>query len=214
MKRIIFAATAAALLGACAQQPDGQTSQAAGVGIGAVTGAAIGAGLGLLVGGSDRRNAAVGAGIGAVAGGAVGAYLTRQEADLNEDLAGTGATVVNTGDQLIVTLPESVTFAVDSAAIQPRFTDTLREFAFTLQTYPSTLIDVVGHTDSTGAAAYNQRLSEARATSVLEFLATEGVKRERMVAVGRGESQPATSNNTVQGRAANRRVEIVITPVT
>jgi len=172
-----------------------------------------GLGHGGLVG-DDRRNAAVGAGIGAVAGGAVGAYLTRQEADLNEDLAGTGATVVNTGDQLIVTLPENVTFAVDSATIQPRFTDTLREFAFTLQTYPSTLIDVVGHTDSTGASAYNQRLSEARATSVLEFLAAEGVKRERMVAVGRGESQPVASNATVQGRAANRRVEIVITPVT
>jgi len=214
MKRALIAVSALALLGACAQQPGGETSQAAGVGIGAVTGAAIGAGLGLLVGGDDRRNAAVGAGIGAVAGGAVGAYLTRQEADLNEDLAGTGATVVNTGDQLIVTLPENVTFAVDSATIQPRFTDTLREFAFTLQTYPSTLIDVVGHTDSTGSAAYNQRLSEARATSVLEFLAAEGVKRERMVAVGRGESQPVASNATVQGRAANRRVEIVITPVT
>ena len=214
MKRLALTAAALALLGACAQQPGGQPSQAASVGIGAATGAAIGAGLGLLVGGNDRRNAAVGAGIGAVAGGAVGAYLTRQEADLNEDLAGTGATVVNTGDQLIVTLPENVTFAVDSATIQPRFTDTLREFAFTLQTYPSTLIDVVGHTDSTGSAAYNQRLSEARATSVLEFLAAEGVKRARMVAVGRGESQPVASNATVQGRAANRRVEIVITPVT
>jgi outer membrane protein OmpA-like peptidoglycan-associated protein len=207
---ILVAAAAATVLAGCEGGVGGVDPRAAG----ALGGAALGAAAGLLVGGDDRLNAAVGAGVGAVAGLAVGEYLRRQQEQMEQDLAGTGATVTNTGQSLIVSLPSNVTFAVDSAQIDARFVEPLTDFAMTLRNYPSSLVDVVGHTDSTGAEEYNQRLSEARARSVADFFAARGVQRERLVAYGFGETRPITTNDTPEGRAQNRRVEVTITPIT
>jgi outer membrane protein OmpA-like peptidoglycan-associated protein len=198
----------AALVGCETVQDNQRTAVGAGVG------AAAGAALGTLVGGDDRRNALVGAGIGLLAGGAVGQYLDRQERDLEASLAGTGAEVERQGDQLLVTMPSQVTFATDSAQIQPQFYNALNSVAQTLQQYPSSYVDIVGHTDNTGEDAYNQQLSDTRARAVADYLISRGVNPARIAAYGQGESQPVASNDTETGRQANRRVEVVITPAT
>lgn len=195
---------------ACENQSGPSQNQA----IGALSGAALGAAAGTLVGGDDRRNALVGAGIGLLAGAAVGTYLDQQQRDLERNLQGTGATVQRVDDALMVTLPEGVTFDVDSARIKPQFSGPLSEIAYTLNQYPESYVDVVGHTDSTGAAAYNQTLSERRASAVASALIADGVARARIAAYGVGETQPIASNDTVRGRAANRRVEVIIVPAT
>ena len=182
--------------------------------LGAGLGAAAGAGLGLLVGGNDRRNALVGAGVGLLAGAAVGSYLDQQQRALEQDLSGTGATVTRIGDSLLVNLPGGVTFDTDSSAIKPQFFTPLSNVAQTMNEYPESYIDVVGHTDNVGSAAYNQSLSERRARSVGDFLVSQRVVPERIVTYGQGFNQPVASNATPEGRAANRRVEIKITPAT
>lgn len=117
-------------------------------------------------------------------------------------------------DTLLVTLPAGITFDVDSATVKSEFRGPLRQVAQTLIEYPSSYVDVIGHTDSTGSASYNQALSERRAQSVANVLASDGVRRQRLVAYGYGETQPIASNDTPQGRAENRRVELLITPAT
>lgn len=181
---------------------------------GAAAGAAAGALLGTLAGGNDARNALIGAGIGALAGGAVGQYLDQRQRRLEQDLAGTGATVTNTGEELIVTLPSNVTFATDSADLSPEFRPVLANVATSLNEDPRSLIDVVGHTDSTGAELYNQELSERRAQSVTNVLLANRVDRRRVATYGVGETQPIATNETASGRAQNRRVEIRIIPAT
>lgn len=212
--KLTAAVVAAAMLAGCAQQDVSRTARENRVAVGTVAGAALGAAAGLLVGGDDRRNALVGAGIGALAGAGVGVYLDRQEAQLNQDLAGTGATVVNTGQELLVTLPQDVTFATGSATVAPQFMPTLTQFAQTLQKYPESYVDVIGHTDSQGGSDFNQGLSERRAQSVASILTARGVTPARVVAYGFGETKPIASNDTATGRAANRRVEVKITPFT
>ncbi|MFT6775923.1 MAG: outer membrane protein OmpA-like peptidoglycan-associated protein [Paracoccaceae bacterium] len=202
--------SAAAMLSACA--PGSGPSQRQGAG--AILGALAGAAAGTLVGGNDRRNALVGAGVGLLAGAAVGTYLDQQEAQLNEDLQGTGADVTRVNDSLLVTLPEGVTFDTGSSEIKPRFSRSLTQVAQTLNAYPESYIDVVGHTDSTGADDFNQRLSEARAEAVRRALVQRSVSPARVVAYGMGEKAPVADNATAQGRAQNRRVEILITPAT
>lgn len=208
LRQTVFAIASVGLLAACNQ--DGTVRQNT-VG-GAAIGALAGAGVGALIG--DRKGALIGAGVGAIAGAGVGNYLDEQQAQLDRDLAGTGATVTNTGDVLMVNLPAGVTFPTDSAAIQPQFFEPLSKVANTLATYDSSLIDVIGHTDSSGADAYNQELSERRARAVADYLQGRGVIQERIVAYGRGETQPVATNDTPEGRAANRRVELMITPLT
>ncbi|MCF2514686.1 OmpA family protein [Sphingomonas sp. G124] len=183
--------------------------------VGILGGAVGGYLLGDLVGGSHDRNAKmIGAGIGAIAGGAVGNYMDRQEAELRRQTAGTGVDVIRTGDELVLRMPAGITFPVDSYALQPGVQGTLNEVARTLASYNQTYIDVLGHTDSTGSDAYNQALSERRAQSVADYLASGGVARARMGIRGYGESQPIASNDTEEGRAQNRRVEIKVVPVT
>lgn len=182
--------------------------------IGSGVGAASGAALGSIISGGDRASTLVGAGIGLLAGGAVGQYLDQQERDLQASLAGTGAEVQRQGDSLMVTLPSQVTFATDQATIQPQFHGALNNVAQTLQQYPSSYVDVIGHTDSTGAADYNQRLSERRASSVAQYLTSRGVSPARIQSYGMGMTQPIASNSDAAGRQANRRVEILITPAT
>jgi|SRR5690625_189583 len=212
IRKTVFAAVAVAstlTLVACDTVHDNRRT-AIGSGVGAASGAALGA----IISGGDRASTLVGAGIGLLAGGAVGQYLDQQERDLQASLAGTGAEVQRQGDSLLVTLPSQVTFATDQATIQPQFYGALNNVAQTLQQYPSSYVDVIGHTDSTGAADYNQRLSERRASSVAQYLTSRGVSPARIKSYGMGMTQPIASNSDAAGRQANRRVEILITPAT
>lgn len=212
---ILLGATA---LGACTTV-DPYTGQTVrnNTGTGAIAGAVGGALLGYLTNTSDgeqgRKNALLGAGIGALGGAAVGNYMDRQQAELSRQLAGTGVSVTRDGDNLVLNMPSDVTFAVDQADIQPRFDRVLDGVATILNRYPQTLVDITGHADSTGDDAHNQALSERRASAVAERLTRQGgVLPGRLFVMGRGETQPIASNATPEGRAANRRVEVVLRP--
>jgi len=201
------------LLSACAepahlkgQDPNARTKQGALIGgvLGALTGAAA----------SDKKGkgAIIGGAIGAVGGAAIGNALDRQAAELERDIANDNVTVTNTGDRLIVTLPQDILFAIDSSSVNSGLRSDLLTVADSLQSYPDTTVQIVGHTDNTGSAAYNQGLSERRANSVADVLMDGGVPFSRIETFGRGEDQPVASNLTEEGRAQNRRVEIVILP--
>ncbi|WP_425418329.1 OmpA family protein [Oricola indica] len=181
---------------------------------GAAIGAGVGALAGLAAGGDDRRNALIGAGIGALAGGAVGNFMDRQEAELRAQLASTGVSVTRVGNNIILNMPSNITFATDQDQVVPAFYATLDSVALVLKKYNQTLINVFGHTDSTGSDDYNQALSQRRANSVANYLATRGVSQQRMIATGYGESRPVADNSSETGRAQNRRVEIQIVPLT
>jgi outer membrane protein OmpA-like peptidoglycan-associated protein len=120
--------------------------------------------------------------------------------------------IQNTGDRLIVTLPQDILFATDSATLRPDLQRDLRTVGQSLLAYPDTTVQVLGHTDNTGDADYNLNLSRQRAQSVASILISEGVPSFRIQSIGRGEDQPLASNLTPEGRAQNRRVEIVILP--
>jgi len=122
--------------------------------------------------------------------------------------------VIRDGDNLLLRMPSGITFSYDSAAVQPQFQPTLNQVASILGEYPKTYIDIYGHTDSDGSDAYNQGLSERRAQSVQAYLAAHGVQAARLATRGFGETQPIASNDTVEGKAQNRRVEIKIVPLT
>ncbi|WP_076068724.1 OmpA family protein [Sphingomonas montana] len=214
-----FKITAAALLAlttttACVTDPNTGEKR--------VSRAAIGAGLGglggllagdVLGGRRDRTEKIVGAGIGAIAGGAIGGYMDRQEQALRRQTAGTGVEISRDGDDLLLNIPSGITFDTNSYAIQPQFRSTLDQVAQTLSQYNQTMVDVYGHTDSTGGDQINVPLSENRARSVADYLSTRGVQSARLATRGFGSSQPVASNDTVDGRAQNRRVEIKIVPV-
>lgn len=219
MRRLPFLTTlalsGAMVITACTTDPYTGQQSINRTAVGIIGGAVGGYLLGDLVGGNHDRNAKmIGAGIGAIAGGAVGNYMDQQEAELRRQTAGTGVDVIRTGDELILRMPAGITFAIDSYALQPGVEGTLNEVARTLSSYNQTYIDVLGHTDSTGSDAYNQALSERRAQSVADYLASRGVARARMGIRGYGESQPIASNDTEAGRSQNRRVEIKVVPVT
>jgi outer membrane protein OmpA-like peptidoglycan-associated protein len=184
---------------------------------GAGIGAAVGAVAGLLTGGNaaaHRKNALIGAGIGALAGGAVGNYMDRQEAKLRSQLAGTGVSVTRMGDNITLNMPGNITFASDSAELNPSFYNVLNSVNIVLKQYEKTLVEVAGHTDSTGAADYNQKLSERRANSVAQYLEGQSLRSDRVITVGAGETHPVATNDTQEGRQANRRVELTLTPLT
>lgn len=178
-------------------------------------GALIGAGAGALLGALTSSDRTEGALKGAVVGGAVGAgvgySLDRQEADLRRQLDN-DVTITNTGDRLIVSLPQSITFATDSTTVQPGIRDDLQALANNVQVYANSTLQIVGHTDSDGDASYNQQLSEERAFVVSNILVANGVPQGRLQTIGRGESQPIATNLTPEGKAQNRRVDIVILP--
>jgi outer membrane protein OmpA-like peptidoglycan-associated protein len=180
---------------------------------GAAIGAAAGAVAGVVVGGS-RKSTLIGAGIGALVGGAIGNYMDREAEALRQRLRGTGVSVTRHGDHIILNMPGNVTFATDSADISSNFYQVLDSVAIVLNEFEQTYVDVVGHTDSTGRAEYNQALSVRRAQSVADYLMSREVMPERLVVTGRGQTQPIGSNDTPEGRALNRRVEIVLTPLT
>lgn len=194
--------------GAFQGDPNQKTKQ------GALVGAGIGALTGILAGGDSgerRRGALIGAAIGAGAGAAIGNQLDKQEADLRQSL-GNDVAIQNTGDRLIVTLPQDILFATDSSTLRPDLQRDIRSVAQNLLAYPDTTVQVLGHTDNVGDAGYNLDLSQRRAQSVANVLTSEGVSFGRVVVSGRGEDQPIASNLTPEGRQQNRRVEIVILP--
>ncbi|NNC78043.1 MAG: OmpA family protein [Woeseiaceae bacterium] len=184
---------------------------------GALIGAAAGAVVGL-VSGDDaverRQRALIGAGVGALAGGAIGNYMDRQEAQLRAELEGSGVSVTRIGDNITLNMPGNVTFATDSSDLSPAFFDVLTSVGKVLKEYNKTVVEVAGHTDSTGSDAYNQSLSERRAGSVATYLQSQGISNQRMITLGMGESRPVADNTTDSGRQANRRVEITMVPVT
>jgi outer membrane protein OmpA-like peptidoglycan-associated protein len=212
---LISAVAAASLvaLGGCVTDPNTGERTVSRTAIGGVGGAGLGYLLGGLIGGKTAR--IVGAGIGGAAGGYVGYRMDEQIRELDEVTAGTGVDVSETpnGDGILVNLPE-VTFAVDSTTISPAMRDVLDRVAQSLIQYPNSLIDVMGHTDSTGSDQYNLDLSRRRAEAVTNFLVSRGVARARLESIGYGEQYPVADNTTESGRAQNRRVEIRITPVT
>jgi outer membrane protein OmpA-like peptidoglycan-associated protein len=182
--------------------------------IGAIGGAAVGAATNTSDGSQTTKNAAIGAAVGAVAGGAAGAYMDRQQKALEERLAQSQVEVRRTAEnEILLNMPSDITFAVNSATIQPQFASTLNTISQTLAEYSDTLIDVTGHADSTGSDDYNMALSERRAQSVQNALQDRGIQPARIVAAGRGETQPIADNGTAAGRQQNRRVEIRLRPL-
>ncbi len=181
---------------------------------GAIIGGLVGAIAGASVSSGDDKlkGAIVGGALGAGTGALIGSDLDRQAAELRGSLS-SNISVTNAGDYLIVNMPQDLLFATDSATVRPDLTADLRTVASSLLRYPNSRIEVIGHTDNTGTAAYNQDLSQRRAVSVAGVLRDNGVPSGRLAAYGRGEDQPVASNLTVEGRAQNRRVEIIIRPI-
>lgn len=180
-----------------------------------MTGAAIGAGLGAIAGeifGDENKDVYQGAVIGAILGGSVGFTLDQQEEELRRALANRDVEVANTGSELVVTFPESVTFDTGSAELRRNARRDIYAVADHLVRYPGSDVEVIGHTDDVGPADYNMGLSSRRAFAVADLLIAEGVSPRRIIASGRGETTPVASNYSESGRAQNRRVEIIIRP--
>ncbi|WP_372870324.1 OmpA family protein [Shewanella sp.] len=185
----------------------------------ATTGAIIGAVAGAAVGvasssKSDRgKGALIGAASGAAVGGGIGYYMDVQEAKLRQQLQSTGVSVTRSGDTIILNMPNEVTFAVDKTDLSPRAMQVLDSVALVAKEYDKTRLNVLGYTDSSGAESYNLRLSQVRASEVGNYLLAKGLKANRVSTQGMGEASPIASNATAEGRAQNRRVEIVLTPL-
>ncbi|GGD59534.1 OmpA family protein [Croceicoccus mobilis] len=210
---IALAATSLVSLSACVTDPNTGDKKVSRTVLGGAGGAAAGYLLGGIIGGKTAR--IVGAGIGGVAGGVVGYKMDQQIKELKEQTAGTGVDVTQDGDYIKVNLPNGVTFPVDSATITPTFKTTLDSIAQSLIQYPDSLIDVYGFTDNTGSESYNLQLSERRAKAVADYLIYKGVPSARIATKGFGEDPNyfVASNDTEEGRAMNRRVEIKILPI-
>jgi outer membrane protein OmpA-like peptidoglycan-associated protein len=216
--KILIAGVAALSLSACTSiNPYTGNTQISNTTGGAVVSAGAGGVAGAIIGsatGNDPRVAAlIGAGIGGLTGAAIGRYMDQQEAELRAQLQGTGVSVTRVGQQIILNMPSNITFAVDSATVQPQFNETLISVALVLKKFNKTIIDVYGHTDSTGSDSYNQELSQRRAVAVATVIANQGVDQRRFFIEGRGESDAIASNATESGRAQNRRVEIQLSPI-
>ncbi len=217
-KSRILMSTSAALalvsLSACVTDPNTGERKVSRTVLGGVGGTVLGGLLGGVIGGKTGR--IVGAGLGGVAGGVVGYRMDQQIKELKEQTAGSGVDVTETdgGQAILVNLPDGVTFAVGSSAISPTFRSTLDRIAASMQQYPNSLIDVYGHTDSTGSDMFNMALSQRRAQAVADYLSSRGVSATRIRSQGFGETQPVAENTSADGRARNRRVEIKIVPVT
>lgn len=209
-----FAAFSLVTVSGCVTDPNTGEKKISRTAIGGVGGAVAGMLLGGLIGGKTGR--IIGAGIGGVAGAAVGYTMDKQIKELKEQTAGSGVDVTETdnGSAILVNLPDGVTFDVASYTLQPSFRTTLDQVADSLIKYPNSLIDVYGHTDSTGSDTYNQTLSENRARTVAGYLQSRGVPAARIRSQGFGETMPIADNATEAGRMKNRRVEIKIVPVT
>jgi outer membrane protein OmpA-like peptidoglycan-associated protein len=220
MKRMTSIAAASVLaLSACADMPKPSNRPLENWESGALIGMGVGAAVGAMAYKKDRtQGALVGAVGGGLAGGAVGAYMDNQKRDLEKNLA----KEIQSGQARVESLPNNVVrivmtnqtaFETNSAEVKSGFNSTMDKVADVVVRYGKTTLTVVGHTDNAGTNEYNQKLSERRARSVAEYFETRRVNPVRMALVGKGETQPMTSNATEGGRQANRRVEIYVEPV-
>jgi outer membrane protein OmpA-like peptidoglycan-associated protein len=205
MKSIITAAivSSSLIVTGCAS-----TNAEKGAAIGAVLGAIAGKGTG----DHDKSRYVWGAALGAITGGAVGGYMDKQEEEFRNQLADSGVQVVRQGNDIFLQMPGDITFATNSSRISSDFYPVLDDVANILRKYDKTLLQIEGHTDSTGSNQLNQNLSESRANSVRNYLSQQQVYSQRIRTYGYGESSPIANNQTVQGRAKNRRVELRIIP--
>ncbi|EOE6915205.1 OmpA family lipoprotein [Cronobacter turicensis] len=217
-KRIIFVAaivSGALALSGCTTNPYTGEREAGKSGIGAGIGSLVGAGVGVLSSSKKDRGkgALIGAAAGAALGGGVGYYMDVQEAKLRQKMQGTGVSVTRSGDNIILNMPNNVTFDSSQANLKPAGANTLTGVAMVLKEYPKTAVKVVGYTDSTGGQALNMKLSQQRAESVASALITQGVAANRIRTSGMGPANPVASNSTEAGKAQNRRVEITLSPL-
>ncbi|MGI2168588.1 OmpA family protein [Shewanella sp. MF05960] len=179
--------------------------------IGAIGGAAIGVASASK---KDRgKGALIGAASGAAVGGGIGYYMDVQEAKLRKQLQSTGVSVTRSGDNIILNMPNEVTFAVDQTVLSERAKSVLNSVVLVAKEYDDTRLNVIGYTDSSGSDSYNLRLSQVRASEVAQYITSQNVNGSRVSSTGMGEESPIASNNTADGRAQNRRVEIVLTPI-
>lgn len=221
MKKVLYciltALLAASLVGGCTTDPFTGEQKVNKTAVGSVIGAAAGAAVGAATGHdseSRRKRALIGAGVGALAGSGVGYYMDRQEAELRRQLQGTGVSVTRQGDRIVLNMPDNITFQTDSADIASNFFDVLNSVVLVLNEFNKTIINVYGHTDSTGGDAYNRSLSERRAASVGRYLTSHRVDPTRIMTMGFGKARPIADNNTPEGRRINRRVELELAPLT
>jgi outer membrane protein OmpA-like peptidoglycan-associated protein len=185
-------------------------------------GASIGAGVGAVVAYLDnkdedsrKRNKRIlaAAGGGAAIGGGIGYYMDAQEAKLRQQLRGSGVSVERVGDNINLIMPGNITFATNSADINASFYSVLDSVALVLEEYDKTLVVVAGHTDSDGASAFNENLSQRRAQSVSGYLVSQSILPVRLETIGFGERQPIADNDSAAGKQLNRRVEITLLPI-
>lgn len=219
MKKLIITASAILLLQGCTTfDPYTGESKTTKTAIGAATGASLAAVVAYIANKDEDSNTrnkrilAAGAG-GAAIGGGIGFYMDAQEAKLRKQLRDSGVSIQREGDKINLIMPGNIIFATNSANINSNFTEVLSSVALVLEEYNQTVIVVAGHTDSSGSAQHNQRLSEDRANSVAQFLRREKILSDRFEIIGFGEDQPVANNNTAGGREINRRVEITLLPI-
>ena len=208
MRKLILSLVAICFLSACATDPYTGESKVSKTAWGTGIGALAGAGIGALVGG--EKGALVGAGIGAAGGAGVGGYMDIQASRLREELVGTGVQVQKVGDNVRLIMPSNITFDTDSAVFKPVFNNILTSVAKVINEFDKTKVQVIGYTDNTGSAAYNDKLSMQRAQAVANYLKLRGVSAARLMVYGYGENNPIASNATAAGREQNRRVEITL----
>ena len=214
-KRVLVIAalvSGALAVSGCTTNPYTGEREAGKSGIGAGIGSLVGAGIGALS--SSKKDRGKGALIGAAAvGGGVGYYMDVQEAKLRDKMKGTGVSVTRSGDNIILNMPNNVTFDSSSATLKPAGANTLTGVAMVLKEYNKTAVNVIGYTDSTGSQDLNMRLSQQRADSVASSLITQGGEANRIRTSGMGPANPIASNCTAEGKAQNRRVEITLSPI-
>jgi outer membrane protein OmpA-like peptidoglycan-associated protein len=217
-KKLVTALAMAITLSACQTlDPYTREQKTSNATTGAAIGAAAGAVLGILSGDDSRerrKRALIGAGVGALAGGGIGYYMDTQEAKLRQQLEGTGVSVTRHGNEIVLNMPGNVTFESDQSAIKSSFYAVLDSVVLVLNEYKKTIIEITGHTDSTGSESHNQGLSERRAASVGYYLRSRGVLPQRIATQGLGERFPVASNASPSGRSLNRRVELRLVPLT
>lgn len=213
MEKIIVAVSAIAIgfsgLSGCANMTETQKTTGTGAAIGAVAGGVIGAATG--GGKSAATGAAIGAAVGAGGGYLWSKHMEKQKAEMEQATQGTGVTVSQTADnRLKLDIPSDVSFDTNRYDIKPNLRPILDRFATTLNENPVTTVSIIGHTDSTGTDAINNPLSVNRAASTRDYLVARGVAANRIAIDGRGSREPIADNNTVEGRAKNRRVEVFV----
>ena len=207
-KHILLGVSAFVILATgCASMDDTQRRTATGAGVGALAGAVIGS----ATGGNAGTGAVLGAGVGALGTYIWSQNMERQKREMEQATRGTGIAVSQTADnQLMLNIPSDISFAVGRSDIQPNFAPVLDQFAMGLRNNPYSDVRIVGHTDSTGSEAVNNPLSVDRAASTRNYLVNRGVDGRRIAIDGVGERYPIASNDTAEGRARNRRVEIFV----